>query len=210
MRSRLNGEKPKSVLDALRDVAHAAPEEKISIDAFSKGLGRRSYGLLLLTLNLPNLIPLPLPLLSIIFGFPLALVGLQLALGLERPWVPGFLRRRGIKKREMLHFCDQVDKRYGWLHRLIHPRIPVLTRGPAVRLIGLAIFVLASVMALPIPLGNLVLAIPIAILALGLIERDGAFVIGGLILGSGGLIFNLFVGSSILYGMLFALEHLFD
>ena len=210
MRSRLNGEKPKSVLDALRDVAHAAPEEKISIDAFSKGLGRRSYGLLLLTLNLPNLIPLPLPLLSIIFGFPLALVGLQLALGLERPWVPGFLRRRWIKKKEMLHFCDQADKRYGWFHRLIHPRIPVLTRGPAVRLIGLAIFVLASVMALPIPLGNLVLAIPIALLALGLIERDGAFVIAGLILGCGGMIFNLFVGSSILYAMLFTLEHLFD
>jgi len=210
MRSRLNGEKPKSVLDALRDVAHAAPEEKISIDAFSKGLGRRSYGLLLLTLNLPNLIPLPLPLLSIIFGFPLALVGLQLALGLERPWVPGFLRRRGIKKKEMLHFCDQVDKRYGWFHRLFHPRLPVLTRGVGVRFIGLAIFVFASVMALPIPLGNLVLAIPIAILALGLIERDGAFVIGGLILGCGGLIFNLFVGSSILYAMLFTLEHLFD
>ena len=65
-------------------------------------------------------------------------------------------------------------------------------------------------MALPIPLGNLVLAIPIALLALGLIERDGAAVIAGLVLGSGGLIFNLFVGSSILYGMLFALENLFD
>lgn len=210
MRKRVNGEKPKSVLDALRDIAHATPEEKISIDAFSKGLGRRSYGLLLLTLNLPNLIPLPLPLLSIIFGFPLALVGLQLALGLERPWVPGFLRRRGIKKSEILHFCDQADKRYGWFHRLIHPRLPFLTRGAAVRLIGLAIFALASVMALPIPLGNLVLAIPIALLALGLIERDGAFVIVGLVLGCGGIIFNLFVGSSILYAMLFALEHLFD
>ena len=128
MRLKVNGEKPKSVLDALRDIAHATPGEKISIDAFSKGLGRRSYGLLLLTLNLPNLIPLPLPLLSIIFGFPLALVGLQLALGLERPWVPGFLRRRGIKKKEMLHFCDQADKRYGWVHRLFHPRLPFLTR----------------------------------------------------------------------------------
>lgn len=209
MRLPINGEKPKTVLDALRDISHAAPEGKISLDAFSKGLGRRSYGLLPLTLCLPNLIPLPLPLLSIIFGFPLALAGLQLALGLERPWIPDFLRRRGINKKEMLYFCDQMEKRYGWLHRLIHPRLPALTRGVAVRLMGLTIFILASVMALPIPLGNLVLAIPIAILALGLIERDGAFVIGGLLLGCAGLIFNLFVGYSILLGMFLTIEHLF-
>ncbi|MDX9690173.1 MAG: hypothetical protein EOM37_08430 [Proteobacteria bacterium] len=145
MRLRVNGEKPKSVLDALRDIAHATTGERISIDAFSRGLGRRSYGLLLLTLNLLNLIPLPLPLLSIIFGFPLALVGLQLALGLERPWVPSFLRRRGIKKIEMLHFCDQVDKSYSWVHRLIHPRLPVVTRGAAVRLIGFVLVTSAVV-----------------------------------------------------------------
>ncbi|MDX9690583.1 MAG: exopolysaccharide biosynthesis protein [Proteobacteria bacterium] len=209
MRPRLNGEKPKSVIDAFRDVAKAVEGDKISIDAFSKGLGRRSFGFMLLTLNLPNLIPLPLPLLSVIFGFPLGLAGLQLALGFERPWIPRFLRERGIKKEEMLFFCDQVDQRYGWFHRLIHPRLLFLTRGGAVRLIGLAISILAFVMVLPVPLGNLVLAIPIALLALGLIERDGYFVIGGLFLGVGGLFFNLLVGSTILYGMIKAYGHMF-
>lgn len=209
MRITQSGDKPKSVFGALRDIARAAQGESVSIESFSKGLGRRSYGLLLLTLNLPNLVPLPLPLLSLVFGFPLALVGLQLALGLERPWIPGFLRRRGIGKKEMHFFCDHVEKRYGWFHGLIRPRFPVMTRGIAVRLIGLTVFVLASVMAMPIPFGNLVLAIPIATLALGLIERDGAFVLGGLVLGVCGLVFNLMVGSSILYGMLRALEHFF-
>lgn len=209
MRKKLNGEKSKTVLDTLKDVACAATGDKISIDDFSKGLGRRSYGLLLLTLNLPNLIPLPLPLLSVIFGFPLALVGLQLAIGFDRPWIPRFLRKRGIQKKEMLYFCDQVDKRYGWFHRLIHPRFPALTRRMSMRLTGFAIFIFATVMVLPIPFGNLVLAIPIAILALGLIERDGIFIIMGLLLGTSGLLFNLFVGSTILYGMLLAIEKIF-
>lgn len=204
-----NGDRPKSVLDTIRDIARESADEKVSIDAFSKGLGYRGYGLLLVTMNLPNLIPLPLPLLSIIFGLPLAAVALQMALGLERPWIPSFLRTRGIGKQEILHFCDQVDTRYGWFHRLIRPRLPLLTCGTGVRIIGLAIAILAAVMVLPIPFGNLVLAIPIALLALGLIERDGFFVIAGFVLGTGGLFFNLLVASTLLYGMMQALEHLF-
>jgi len=204
-----NNGKPKTVLDTLRGIAEAAPGEKISIDAFSKGLGRRGYGLLMVALNLPNLIPLPLPLLSIIFGLPLALVAIQMTFGLERPWIPPFLRERGIGKKEMLYFCDQVEKRYGGFHKFIRPRLPVLTRRRGVRLIGLIIFVLATVMVLPIPFGNLVMAIPIAILSLGLIERDGFFMMTGFALGIGGLFFNLLVGSSILYSMLVAIRHLF-
>ena len=193
----------------MRDIANSASGHIVSIDAFSEGLGRRGYGLLLMMLNLPNLIPLPLPLLSIIFGFPLALIALQLALGMDHPWLPAFLRTRGIRKEEIIYFCDQVDQRYGWFHRLIHPRWLALTRGHIIRVIGFAIFVFATVMVLPIPFGNLVLAIPIATLSLGLIERDGMFVVVGLALGVCGLVFNLLVGSSILYGMLLALEHLF-
>lgn len=211
--SHLHNGKPKSVIDTLRDIANATteePEEKISIIAFSKGLGRRSYGILLLTFNLPNLIPLPLPLLSIFFGVPLAVISLQLVVGFERPWLPKFLSQRGITKTEMLYFCDQADMRYGWVHQLIHPRLPMLTHGITLRLIGLVIFILASAMVLPIPLGNLVLAIPIAILALGLIERDGVFIICGIILGCIGLFFNLFIGYSIFFGLLFAYGHLFN
>jgi hypothetical protein len=128
-----------TVFDALRSVAVSSVEEKISLSSFSKGLGRRSYGVLLLLLDLPNLIPLPLPLLSFIFGLPLALVGLQLALGIERPWIPRFLHERGIGKKEMILFCDKFDEHYGWVHRLIHPRWFFFARGYAVRLIGFAV-----------------------------------------------------------------------
>ncbi|QQR69826.1 MAG: exopolysaccharide biosynthesis protein [Alphaproteobacteria bacterium] len=202
-------DRPQTVFDTLRMIAHDSPDERISVEAFSKGLGRRGYGILMVTLNLPNLIPLPLPLLSFIFGLPLALVALQLLLGRENPWIPPFLLRRGIRKQEILYVCDQAEARYGRFHRWIHPRLPALTRRWGVRVIGFAICLLASMMVLPIPFGNLVLAIPIAILSLGLIERDGLFVILGLVLGVAGLFFNLLLGSSILYGMLVATQHLF-
>lgn len=209
MTTDFSGTRAKTVFDTLRDIAHATRGDKISLGTFSRGLRQRGYGLLLVTLNLPNLIPLPLPFLSIIFGIPLAAVALQMAVGRERPWIPAFLRRRGLKKKEVIYFCDQIDRRYGWIHTLLHPRWPLLTRPTSVRLIGLAISLLAAIMVLPIPFGNLVLAIPITLLALGLLERDGAFVLAGFVLGAAGLSFNLFVGSSILYGLWAAMTRIF-
>jgi hypothetical protein len=78
-----------------------------------------------------------------------------------------------------------------------------------VRLIGAAIFTMAFVMVLPIPLGNLVLAIPIALLALALVEKDGVFVIAGFVMGALGLLFNLVIGVSVLMGIFIAIGHLF-
>lgn len=196
-----------TLLSALKEIATNSPTEKISLDTFSAGLGLQSYGALLLTLNIPNLIPIPLPFLSVIFGIPLALVGLQIAAGIARPWIPAFLRKRGIRKSEIINMCDKVEKQYGWFQRLVHARLPFLTQPFAVRLIGLVIFILAGTMVLPIPFGNLVLAIPIAVLAVGLFSQDGLIILLGLLLGLFGLTFNLFIGSSILLSIWYTLTH---
>jgi Uncharacterized ABC-type transport system, permease components len=69
------------------------------------------------------------------------------------------------------------------LERHLRPRLPGLTRPPAERLLGLAVMVLAAVLALPIVFGNQPPAFAIALIALGLIEKDGAFVAAGLAAG---------------------------
>jgi hypothetical protein len=51
----------------------------------------------------------------------------------------------------------------------------------AERLLGAVFVVLASVVSLPIPLGNQPPAIGIALISLGLVERDGVFITFGLI-----------------------------
>ena len=66
-----------------------------------------------------------------------------------------------------------------------------------------------AVMVMPIPLGNLVLAIPIALLSLALVEKDGVFVIAGFVCGGIGLLINFVIGLSILIAGLKAVGHLF-
>lgn len=204
-----NGEKIHDILDTLRAIAKGVDGDHVSIESFSTGLGRRGYGLLLFALNLPNLIPLPLPIISMILGLPLAFVGLLLMLGIPRPWLPKALLRRGVKKSDMLRFCDRVEERFGWVHKLVRPRLTYLLSPGFVRLIGAAIFGMAFVMVLPIPLGNLVLAIPIALLALGLVEKDGVFIIAGLVMGALGILFNFIIGLSVLMGIFMAIGHMF-
>ena len=56
----------------------------------------------------------------------------------------------------------------------------VLTSGVMEHVIGGLCLVMATLLALPIPLGNMLPALAISILALGLLARDGVWVLIGL------------------------------
>ena len=47
-------------------------------------------------------------------------------------------------------------------------------------LIGMVCLVLAIVLVLPVPLGNMLPALAISLLALGVLERDGLWILAGL------------------------------
>ena len=55
------------------------------------------------------------------------------------------------------------------------------------RFLGIAFVILATVMSLPIPFGNFPPGLAMALMAIGLIERDGLIIILGLAIGTGTL-----------------------
>lgn len=65
--------------------------------------------------------------------------------------------------------------------RLTRPRWPVMTGEVADSLIGLACILLAVMMALPVPFGDMLPGLTIAILSLGIVQRDGVFILIGAI-----------------------------
>jgi hypothetical protein len=70
-----------------------------------------------------------------------------------------------------------------WLQRaerMLRPRASALALPPMEYLVGLVCLLLAIVVLLPIPLGNMLPALAISMLALGILERDGYWVVGGL------------------------------
>ena len=74
------------------------------------------------------------------------------------------------------------------------------------RLIGLAILILALILALPIPFANWLPACAIAIIALAIVEKDGVAVLVGLAVG----VISLLVAATVVVGLIKAFLLLFS
>jgi hypothetical protein len=179
----------------LMQIACDASRQRISVDDLLLSLQDRAIGAMIFVFALPNIIPLP-PGASSILGAPLLFLTAQLALG-RKPWLPATIARRSIDR---LHLEAVVGRIGPWLtrgERLLRPRLQFLARPPMEYLIGAICFLLAVILFLPIPMGNIPPAIAISIFALAILERDGLWVIAGLC--------TTIVAIAIIWGVLFAL-----
>lgn len=174
----------------LRGLAAAAPE-RVSLGGVAAALEERAVGIVVLCLALPNALPGPtLPGISAVLALPIVWLGVQLARGRDRLQFPRWLRERSVGRRRFVGLVARAAPLLDRLERRLGPRPSWLTRGSGRRLAGLALMLYGLVLAMPIPLGNLPIAIAITILALGLIERDSRALTAGLILGALACLWN--------------------
>ena len=161
----------------LREIAES-DEPTVSISHLMDRFGGRAMGALLLVFGLACTLPLP-PGGTTIFGAPLVLLAPQLAIGFKAPWLPARLRERSISTADLKKGLPKV---LPWLERVeavSRPRLTFLFGGVGQRLIGVVCTVLALVLILPIPLGNLLPATAVTVLALALVQRDGVLALLG-------------------------------
>ncbi|HEY9215589.1 MAG TPA: exopolysaccharide biosynthesis protein [Ancylobacter sp.] len=167
--------------DMLNRIANDQSRERIAIGDLLDVMQERAFGPLLLIFSLPNVLPTP-PGTSAVLGAPLIFLTLQLALGRE-PWLPRIIADRSIARTDFAKFIGRATPWLARAERLLRPRLGMLAHPPAEYVVGAMTFVLAFVLVLPIPLGNMLPALAICILALGILERDGIWVIAGMIVG---------------------------
>lgn len=124
------------------------------------------------------LIAIPFFGLSTPFGLAIALIGAQMMLGRRHPWLPKRARRRVLKMSMLDRVTTILAKRTRWIARSTKRRWEFLIMP---RLIGLGIVILALALALPLPIpgSNLVFLIPLFIYSVGVLERDGAWILIG-------------------------------
>jgi len=164
--------------DVLLAMVEEGSSERISVGDLVDRMADRAFGFLILLLALPNCVPSP-PGLSTITGLPIIVFALQIAIGGHRPWLPRFLRDRTFKREDLKRLLTRVLPYIRRFERISRPRLTGLLQGPAERILGMILFVLSIIMALPIPLGNLFPSVAIAIIAIALLEQDGiALLIG--------------------------------
>jgi hypothetical protein len=86
-------------------------------------------------------------------------------------------------------YATVVGRFVPWLERaerLVRPRLLTLSEPTGERLIGLAALLLALLLFAPLPFGNLLPGLALALFGIGLIERDGVAIIAGAIAGLAG------------------------
>lgn len=193
--------------DVLFDIAVDTTRPRISIGLLLKALDDRALAALVLIFALPNAIPMP-PGTSSVLGTPLVFLTAQLALA-RSPWLPKFIANRSVSRPD---FAAVVVRLAPWLARaekLLKPRLLWMTSSIGERFIGLVCLCLSVVLVLPIPFGNMLPAAAICLMALGLLERDGLWMIAGLVT----TVISIALVAGVLVGMakaaMFVLANLF-
>ena len=153
----------------------------VSVDAIIAHFGRRAFGAVLFVFAVPNLLPLP-PGSSTFLSLPLLLLAPQLAHGAREPWVPRALGRRTVDRAALWRLCQRVAPWVERAERLTTQRLGFMFGRFGDLSIGIVCSLLAAVLILPIPLGNMLPAAAIVALALSLTQRDGALSIIGYLL----------------------------
>lgn len=158
--------------------------ERVRVRDITESLGQRSFGFILLIFALPNSLPIiGVPGVSTITGLPMLFVAVQMALGYNRVYLPRWIADSSLATADFQKLIQKVAPSLMRIEKLMRPRISILTQGRAERWLGAFCVLLALVLVLPIPFGNLLPALGILFVALGLIERDGVCVLLGIAIG---------------------------
>jgi len=174
--------------EILRELSER-PQPSLSVGELMSRVGGRAMGALLLIFGLFCILPLP-PGSTTLLGAPLVLLAPQLMFGAGAPWLPARVRAQTVATADLKRGLPKVLR---WLERaeaLSRPRLLFLFSAWGQRAIGLVCTVLALVLILPIPLGNMLPAASVSVLALALVQRDGVLAVVGYVLAalSGGVL----------------------
>ena len=163
-----------SVLTAIAELG----EPEISVAELTQMFGGRAIGALLFVFGLICALPLP-PGATTIFGFPLLLLAPQLVIGASAPWLPKGVKSRTIAVAGLRTGLPRVIPWLQKIEAISQPRLVFLFNPVGERLIGVLCTLLAIVLILPIPLGNILPALAVTVLAFSLIQRDGLIALAG-------------------------------
>jgi hypothetical protein len=147
--------------------------DSIKVGELVDKAAQAGFGFLVAVLSL---IAIPFVGLSTPFGLAIALVGVQLAVGRPRPWLPKRARKRDLSMAMLDRILALLARRTRWLARSARRRWPLFVTP---KLVGVAIVLLSLLLALPLPIpgSNLIFIVPLMIYAVGLLEGDGMWIV---------------------------------
>lgn len=155
----------------------AALDDRLTIDEILQAFRARVYGPLLMLPAIVAVFPVigALPGVSLAMAFILTLGSLQLALGLQRPWLPGPLKRVSLSARAA---CRVLNAMKPWARRfdyVLRPRLSFFFTWPGIHATGLLCMAVGLLCLVGALAPGLIVppALVMILIAFALIAEDG-------------------------------------
>jgi hypothetical protein len=174
-----------SASEILARLGRETQTESVDVGTLLDALKDRSFGIILILFALPNVI-LPV---AWVLGTPILLFSIQMMLGWQKPWLPAILRRPQLGRETFVKLMDYVSRYLSIIESWLKPRWTWLTTDRMERVIGAYLTFLTIVLLVPVPFGNALPSFGIAIIAAGLLEKDGVAIVVGSIIGLIGTVY---------------------
>lgn len=172
-------------------------QKTVSVRDVLEAFGDRAFGALMFVFAAPVALPMP-PGVSAILGAPLLFITSQLMFGRRTLWLPKALADRTMSRADYAGLVEKLTPYLTWLERRLRPRLTFLYNPLLDGVTGFICLILAIIVFLPIPFGNMLPALAIAAFGLGIAERDGALgAIGGVVTAVSLAVLALFSGAMI-------------
>lgn len=169
-----------SLADVLRALPGHLKDQRPTIGDILVALDERAIPLVLLLFAIPAIVPTPGIPAGMVFGSALAFIGIQMAIGTKRVRLPTGIAQLRIGRQQLERILGKATPHLEKLEGRLSARLGGLSTPLAIRSIGFVIFIMALLIALPIPFGNTLPGLAVLILSLGLAQRDGIAVAAGL------------------------------
>lgn len=176
--------------------------QTLTLSELTAGLMNRVLGFIMIIFAIPCIIPMP-PGIPFLCGIVLLSCGVHLLVGRETLWLPQRIGNKGINRsivERTISYAVPIAYR---LEKYCHPRWAWLTSQVGRAFIGAMVTVQALILLLPIPiLGSLPPGVAIAVLAFGLIERDGLVIFLGFVVSIVAIVVTSTIGWATIQGLL--------
>ncbi len=170
---------PERTSTILARLATENERHTIDVGTIVDALYDRSFGVVIILFALPNTV-FPV---AWVLGAPILLFTVQMAVGRQEPWLPTFMRRQSFSQDTFSKIVGYAVRYLSKIEAWLKPRWNFLTTNRMEKVIGVYMTLLTIVLLVPVPFGNALPSFGLAIIAAGLLEKDGIAIIVGSIVG---------------------------
>jgi len=175
---------PYTLAKLIDEIVAQVPNDGVQVGDLIEAVGQAGFTALLLIFSIIIVTPLSgIPLFSSVMGIIIFLVATQALFRRQHLWLPRWILRRGASTERVKTALAHVRPAMAWLDRHTAERLTIFVHRPVIFVPQ--ILCAASGLVMPlfelVPFSSTLLGLSVALLSLGMLARDGCFILLGFV-----------------------------